>query len=176
MNIKCYNTGSHSSILHFSVLYIFFCSFFPRFHLFFLMTSLRYCNVMNVFKWFIYSYFLFIWLYGIVSFFQSPDIFTSHNPLTNITKPSWVLSRFLLLPHIRHSPVSSHVCKADRRRLRRPPQSIWTASSTSKLIEGRKLPKRPKSPTVRCQVTITSEEGTVPGGAAPPPSGSHMPT
>lgn len=54
------------------------------------MTSLGYCNVMN-YWWFIYSYFLFIWLYGILSSYfspQSPDIITSHIPLSDITSCS----------------------------------------------------------------------------------------
>lgn len=92
--------------------YIFFCSFFPCFHLFFLMTSLRYCNVMNYFNG---SYTVISYSYGFMEFcpffFQSPDIITSHIPLSNVTNPSRALSffpLFLLLPPVpRPSFISS---------------------------------------------------------------------
>lgn len=129
MNIKCYNTRSHSSILHFSILYI-FLFLFPHFHLFFLMTSLGYCNVMNYFNG---SYTVISYSYGFMEimsffFFQSPDIITSHIPLSDITNPSWALSILVFCSsrhfHVHHSSLSSvrpagqvHV----KLRVRRPP-------------------------------------------------------
>lgn len=62
MNIKCYYTRSHSSILHFSILYI-FLFLFSSISTFFSHDKPRilWCNERS--EWFIQL--LFIWLYGI---------------------------------------------------------------------------------------------------------------
>lgn len=70
------------------------------------MTSLGYCNVMNFYG--SYSFILIIWLYGILSR-QSPDIITSHNPLSDVTTPRGLftfLFSFFLLPFQRPSVIS----------------------------------------------------------------------
>lgn len=106
---------------------------------------------MNNFKWFIYSYFLFIWLYGILSFFHSiSDIITSHIPLSNITKSSRVVFRFLLLLPFPTSIIHLSLSLSGVRPCggcSAPVHSVWTASSRSdKLIkkEERKLPQHLK--------------------------------
>lgn len=76
---------------------------------------------------FIYSYFLFIWLYGILSS-QSPDIITSHIPLSDITSCS-VSS----LPSIHPSfiPHSWELWPAEQA----APPRVYMDSSSSMLIE-----------------------------------------
>ena len=115
--------------------------------------------------WNFVLFFFFFWI-------QSPDIITSHNPLSDITNPSWdlfspIAFSLLLLPPFQRpsliSPVSGHSwpspCKTAERRLRRPLQFDWTASSSSMLIDERlKTPNTPEiHPNVRWQVMITLE-------------------
>lgn len=122
------------------------------------MTSLGYSNVMNYFNG---SYTVISYSYGfmeICPFFQSPDIITSHIPLSNITNPSWALSFLspLSLPtsitHLSSVRPAGQVCKTDEQRVRCPLEFVWTPSSRFMLIEGWKLPKHLKPPNVRWQV------------------------
>lgn len=106
-------------------------------------------------------FFLIIWLYGILSFFQSPDIVTSHNSVSNITTPLGLfcfLFSFFPPPSILHVHHSSLQClaswpspfKTEKQRAQ-PLWLNWTASSPM-LIEKGKLPQHLKSPPkVHCQ-------------------------
>lgn len=76
---------------------------------------------------FIYSYFLFIWLYGILSS-QSPDIITSHIPLSDITSCS-VSSLPSILPSF--IPHSWELWPAEQA----APPRVYMDSSSSMLIE-----------------------------------------
>lgn len=131
------------------------------------MTSLGYCNVMNYFNGSYNFFFLIIWLYGILSFFQSPDIVTSHNSVRNITTPLGLfcfLFSFFPPPSILHDHHSSlqclaswpSPCQAEKQRAQ-PLWLNWTASSPM-LIEKGKLPQHLKSPqrsiARRCQEWI----------------------
>lgn len=106
-----------------------------------------------------YSCFIFIWLYGILPFFQSPDIITSHTPLSNTTKPSQGLPLSLLLPPVPSSITypssvrpSGPVCTSVVERVRCPLHFVWTASSSSKVIEkAENSPEHLKPPSVWCQ-------------------------
>lgn len=113
----------------------FFCSF-PHFQLFFSMTSLGYCGVVNLNG----SYtviFLFIWLYGILSsihFFLSPDI---------INSPNYSLQLPLPLPNIHCSFLWSSLCISDQQREHCP------------LLF---LQRRQSAVLLKCQRDVTQEE------------------
>lgn len=139
--------------------YIFFCSFFPCFHLFFLMTSLRYCNVMNYFNG---SYTVISYSYGFMEF--CPFFFSvsrHHNqPYSSQQrhKPqsgSFFLSSFSAPPsrptsivHLFSVRPSGQVHVKLTSSSQRPLEFVWTASSSSMLIEkGWKLPHHLKHPS-----------------------------
>lgn len=134
MNIKCYNTRSHSSILHFSILYIFFVPFFLIFIFFSLMTSLDIVMQWTILMVHIQLFLIHMALWNFVLFFfQSPDI--SHNLLNDFTSPSWAL------------PLPTSIT---------PLSDEQSAAHPTVSLKGRKLLK---PPNVRWQVMITLERG-----------------
>lgn len=111
-------------------------------------------------------------LWNFVLFFQSADIITSHIPLSDITNHSWALSLFpfcsSIPPNIHHSSLPCpacwpNPCKTDERRVRRPLEFVWTASSSSMLIEKAENSQNTWNPQMSggrwWQVMITLEEG-----------------
>lgn len=123
------------------------------------MTSLGFCNVMNYCNG---SYTVISYSYGFMEFcpffFQSPDIITSHNPLSDITNPSWALSShsFSLFSFVSAPPsISTSIAhpsmlsgQAGQVRVKltgggcsAPMWLVWTASSSSTPIRRQKTSK-----------------------------------